>query len=68
MRILRFPELKDFKGIGYSRMHIDRLEKRGTFPRRVHLGPAMVGWIESEIEDWLAERVAERDAAAVEVA
>ncbi len=31
---LRYPELKG-KGIPFSRMHIDRLEKAGKFPRRV---------------------------------
>lgn len=63
MRILRFPELKSLKGIAYSRVHLDRLEKQGAFPKKIHLGPAMVGWVESEVDAWLAERVARRDAA-----
>jgi prophage regulatory protein len=33
-----------------------KLEKRGEFPKRVRLGPNSVGWIESEIDDWLAKR------------
>ena len=46
----------------YSPAHIARLEKAGTFPRRVQLGAGRVGWLESEVEDWLKARVAERDA------
>ncbi len=62
MRILKFDELKSRKGIPYSRVHIGRLEAQGNFPSRVHLGPGRVGWVESEIDSWLAERVARRDA------
>ncbi len=45
----------------YSHAHIDRLEKAGKFPRRVRLGPNRVGWVETEIEDWIATHIAERD-------
>ncbi len=60
MRILRKHEVVD--RVGYSAMHISRLEKAGKFPRRVQLGPAAVGWVESEVDDWIAAKVAERDA------
>lgn len=62
MRILKFPELESRKGIPYSRVHIGRLEAQGDFPRRVPLGPARVGWVEEEVDAWLAARVARRDA------
>ena len=45
----------------YSYAHIARLEKAGMFPKRVQLGPCRVGWVESEIEDWIKSRIAERD-------
>jgi prophage regulatory protein len=32
----------------------------GNFPLPVSLGGRAVGWIESEIDDWLEMRVAER--------
>ena len=44
----------------YSLQHIDRLEAAGSFPTRVRLGPCRVGWIESEILDWLNERIKKR--------
>ena len=46
----------------YSYAHIARLEKAGKFPKRVRLGPCRVGWVESEVEDWIKARIAERDA------
>jgi prophage regulatory protein len=61
-RFLRFGELKTEKGIPYSRMHIDRLEKAGKFPKRVHLGPMTVAWVEDEIDALAAEKMAAREA------
>jgi prophage regulatory protein len=63
MKILSRDDLKD-KGVPYSTVHIWRLEKRGEFPRRVPLGRARHGWVEDEIDDWIASRIAQRDAAA----
>ncbi|GGG52598.1 hypothetical protein GCM10010964_44670 [Caldovatus sediminis] len=37
------------------------MEAAGEFPRRVTLGPRAVGWLESEINQWIAKRAAERD-------
>lgn len=37
--------------------------KNGTFPRPVKLGTRSVAWVKSEIDQWIAERVAERDQA-----
>ena len=60
-RFVRFPRLAPDFGIPYSRMHIDRLEKAGQFPKRVPLGPNSVAWIEDEIIAWQADRIAARD-------
>ena len=61
MKILRQTEVVE--RVGYSPMHLRRLEAAGVFPRRVKLSPggSAVGWIESEIEAYIEERVAERD-------
>lgn len=63
MRLLAFDELKPIKGIGYSKVQLWRLEKQGEFPRRVPLGRGRHGWLESEIDSWIAERAATRNAA-----
>ncbi len=44
-----------------SKTHIYRMIKAGSHPRPVPLGPHRVGFVESEIDDWMAERVDERD-------
>ncbi|MCB0055395.1 MAG: AlpA family phage regulatory protein [Caldilineaceae bacterium] len=45
----------------YSFAHIDRLERAGKFPKRVPIGPSRVGWVESEVQEWLHAKIAERD-------
>ena len=35
-----------------------RWERAGKFPKRVQLGGNSVGWIESEIDAWVAARAA----------
>ena len=60
-RILSKKELRAL--VFYSPAHIDRLEKAGQFPKRIHLGPRRVGWVESEVVEWLQQRIRERDGA-----
>ncbi|QCO05475.1 helix-turn-helix transcriptional regulator [Azospirillum argentinense] len=57
-RILRFKQLRE--RVPFSRMHIDRLEKAGKFPKRVRIGENSVGWLENEVEAWIASRAAAR--------
>ncbi len=44
----------------YSRSSIYRLCDKGLFPRPVKIGPRRAGWVESEVEAYLAERIAGR--------
>ncbi len=59
MRILSKRQLKEL--VLYSPQHIARLEAAGTFPLRVKLGNNRVGWVESEVLDWLQERLDARE-------
>nr|WP_283256105.1 AlpA family transcriptional regulator [Dyella humicola] len=43
---------------GLSRSQTYRLEADGRFPRRIKLGVSASGWIESEVQSWVAERIA----------
>jgi prophage regulatory protein len=64
MRMLSLPELRSRKGIPYSREHIRRLVNACLFPKPVKLGQrqnARVAWFEQEVDQWLADRMAERD-------
>ncbi|MEM8541962.1 MAG: AlpA family phage regulatory protein [Pseudomonadota bacterium] len=58
MRILSKRQLKEL--VLYSPQHIARLEKAGKFPKRLRLGPNRVGWVESEVLEWLEIRLAAR--------
>jgi prophage regulatory protein len=40
-----------------------RLRRDTSFPRPVKLGASRIAWAESEIRRWMADRIAERDAA-----
>jgi len=59
MRILSKREVRRL--VLYSPQHISRLEKAGKFPKRVKLGPSRVGWVESEVLEWLEERIKRRE-------
>jgi prophage regulatory protein len=60
-KILGFNDLAQ-RGIRFSRVHVSRLEKEGKFPKHLNLGPQSIGWLEDEIETWIAARAAERSA------
>jgi len=60
IRLLRYCELSETRGIRYSRRHLYTLETERKFPKRVPLGENRVGWIESEIDEWLNEKAARR--------
>ena len=62
-RILRLPEVMARTGL--SRTTIYRRRLAGRFPQAVSLGTRSVGWVESEVEAWLRERMARRRVGAV---
>ena len=46
-----------------SKAELYRRVREGEFPRQVRLGGRRVAWIEREVREWMAARVAERDRA-----
>jgi len=42
---------------GLARSTIYHHIKAGTFPRPIPLGPRAVGWLESDVSNWIAERI-----------
>jgi len=54
MRILNSNEV--VKKIGLSKVTIWRRERDGSFPKRINLSERRVGWVESEIDDWVDSR------------
>jgi prophage regulatory protein len=64
-RLISYESLKA-KGIFLSKVQLWRLEKNQKFPKRVSTSPGRHAWIESEIDQYIAQKIAERDA--IEVA
>lgn len=53
--ILRLPAVE--ARIGLSRSTIYQLVAQRRFPRQIALGARSVGWLESEVDQWLAGQV-----------
>lgn len=59
-RLLRKPEVLARIGLGTTSLYAQI--KAGRFPRSLSLGGRAVAWRESEVENWIAERIAEAQA------
>jgi prophage regulatory protein len=62
MKFVRYEDLARF-GITWSRVHLDRLQRAGQFPRKIKIGANTVVYLESEIVAWIEARCKERGAA-----
>lgn len=54
-RILRLPEL--IEKVGLSRAQIYHLIALGEFPSQIKLGLRACGWLESEVTEWIKQRI-----------
>ena len=61
MRMLDLAGLRS-KGIYFSRQHIHRLVRAKKFPAPVKLGENTNAWVEAEIDQYLEDCIARRDA------
>ena len=50
-RILRLSAVKDVTGLSRSSIYLRIAE--GTFPKQVPLGSRAVGWVDTEIQEWI---------------
>lgn len=62
MKLLSYHQITQAKGVNYCRTHLARLAKSGKFPQPVVLSTGRVLWVESEVDTWIAEHVAARNA------
>ncbi|MGF1793839.1 AlpA family transcriptional regulator [Photobacterium profundum] len=58
MRLIRLKEVMNITGLGRSSVYKFMDEER--FPKSVSLGDRAVAWVESEVEMWIEERIADR--------
>jgi prophage regulatory protein len=54
--VVRLPQVKAQTGL--SRSTIYQLMADGNFPKSIALGPRAVGWLASDIDDWIDARIA----------
>lgn len=62
MRIIRLKEV--IYSTGLARSTIYKYIGEGTFPKSVSLGDRCVGWVDTEVQEWILARVKERDVTA----
>lgn len=55
-RLIRLPEVVARTGLRKSAIY--QRAKDGTFPSSIKIGTYNVAWLESEIDEWVAERIA----------
>ncbi|RYM64754.1 dipicolinate synthase [Serratia liquefaciens] len=56
-KLLRLPEVQ--KRTGYSRAWLYRLMREERFPAAIKIGSRSIAFIESEIDEWINQRIAE---------
>ncbi len=64
MQLLKLPEV--CRKVGLTKAPIYAAVKAGTFPKPVAVGERAVAWVESEVDGWIADRIAERDGRAAQ--
>ena len=58
LHILRRRQVEE--KTGFSRSTLYHYIKIGHFPKPTPLGPRVVGWLESEVNSWICERIGAR--------
>lgn len=61
-KIIRLPKVKEMVGLGTTAIY-DKM-KKGEFPKQIKIG-RLSGWIESEIQAWINQRITARRLAQV---
>ncbi len=54
VKLLRCEAVQERTGL--SRTTLWRMERRGDFPKRVHITSSLVAWLEDEVVAWIRSR------------
>ncbi|EAS1759766.1 AlpA family transcriptional regulator [Salmonella enterica] len=57
-RLLRLSQVLDKTGLKRSQVYT--YMKTGDFPKSIKIGPSSVAWLESEIEEWINQKLNNR--------
>lgn len=60
MRLLKLKDVMHITGLARSTVY--KYISDGNFPKPISLGERNVAWLESEIQDWILEKIEQRDA------
>lgn len=58
--VLMFDQLKPILGIPFSISKLKSMGSEGKFPKPIRIGSNRLAWVRAEIEQWIADRAAER--------
>ena len=58
VRILKLKEVLTRTGLGKTTLYM--LISNGDFPQQIPLGLRAVGWLESEVDAWILEKIESR--------
>lgn len=61
MKVVRIAKVLEMTGL--SRSSLYEIMGRGEFPSSIKLGIRSVGWLESEVLDWIEDRLSQRASA-----
>ena len=59
MKLLRIAEVMSLTGKCRSSIYSDP-----TFPKPIRIGKRAAAWVDAEVNDWIANRISERDGVA----
>ena len=56
-QIIRLKDVITLTGLSRSTIYLRMVQ--GKFPKKINLGSRAVGWISSEVNEWIDERIRE---------
>ena len=59
MRLIKLKEVIEKTSLGRSTIY--EFMAKDIFPKQVSLGAKSVAWLESEVDDWIMDRLGERE-------
>ncbi|QXN62811.1 helix-turn-helix transcriptional regulator [Serratia fonticola] len=55
--LIRLPEVQ--RRVGYGKAWVYKLIAQNRFPKPVKIGTRSIAFIESEVDEWISQRIAE---------
>jgi len=59
MKLIKLIDVKNTTGLARSTIY--KYVANGSFPKPVSLGVKSVAWVESEVQEWIMDKIEQRD-------